>query len=104
MNFHCSPQSDCEEVVDNRRKEPPRTCEEWLNSRSAVEELVSTDGTLFTSSNKGVKWPAHSSHLDFVVVPSHSLEEAAYEHATPGDMILGTKEDIRADLEKHARK
>ena len=111
-------QFNAEEKVKPLRETrfPPRTCEEWLNSTSGAGQLVSADGTIFLPSknndNKSIKWPNHPPHLDFVVAASQELGKeikpaVAYmkqeKHDVPGNSILGTLQDIKTDLEKHAR-
>ena len=94
-------------------KHPPRTCEEWLCSTSGTGHLVSTDGTLFVPSAKdsgAIKWPIHPLHLDYLVAaPAPPTEDGGKpvkmhkKHESPGDTILGTLEEIKEDLKKHAR-
>ena len=92
-------------------KPPPKTCDEWLSSSSAAGHLVSTDGTLFIPSkdNEVIKWPIHPPHLDFLVAAPQMPDEdgrtvrAIRKHESPGDTILGSVDEIKEDLRKHAR-
>lgn len=93
-------------------KPPPRTCDEWLTSTSGAGQLVSTDGTLFIPSkdNGVIQWPNHPPFLDYLV-PAPPLPGEEYrvsknlkKHENPGDTILGSLEEIREDLRRHARK
>ena len=54
-------------------------------------------------------WPIHPPHLDYLVAADtqsghHQGTKVARKHDCPGDTILGSLEEIRADLEKNARK
>ena len=92
-------------------KPPPKTCDEWLTSNSGVGHLVSADGTLFVPSTKHdvIKWPIHPPNLDYLVpAPPLPGEESKVvkifrKHENPGDTILGTVDEIKEDLRKHAR-
>ena len=92
-------------------QKPPRTCDEWLKSSSGAGALVSTDGTIFIPSRDrgAIMWPIHPPHLDYLVAADtqsghHQGTKVARKHDCPGDTILGSLEEIRADLEKNARK
>lgn len=104
-----SVQEEKEQKAGGPHKPPPKTCDEWLNSSSGTGHLVSTDGTLFIPSNKEgrIRWPIHPPHLDFLVAapPQPGEDSKATKtprrHECPGDTILGSLENIRADLKKH---
>lgn len=92
-------------------KIPPRTCDEWLTSSSGAGHLVSTDGTLFMPSKDDgvIMWPIHPPNLDYLIAAETQSGEDAKgtktrrKHESPSDTILGSLEDIQADLKRHAR-
>lgn len=92
-------------------KSPPKTCEEWLTSSSGAGHLVAPDGTLFMPSTKDgvIKWPIHPPNLDYLVsapvLPGeeNKVFKTTRKHQTPGDTILGSLDEIKDDLKKHAR-
>lgn len=102
--------SNAEEEEITLPKSPPKTCEEWLTSSSGAGHLVAPDGTLFMPSTKDgvIKWPIHPPHLDYLVAtPALPGEEnktikTARKHEAPGDTILGSLDEVKEDLRKHA--
>lgn len=91
-------------------KPPPKTCDEWLTSSSGAGHLVSADGTLFIPGSKDhgvIKWPIHPPHLDWLVsappLPGEEGKIGKKRHPRPGDTILGSLNEIKEDLKKHAR-
>ena len=91
-------------------KPPPKTCDEWLASSRAAGHMVSADGTLSIQASKGngaIKWPIHPPHMDWLVsatsLPGEEGRIGKKKHSRPGDTILGSLDEIKEDLRKHAR-
>ena len=112
MNFQFDLAPDVKREKSPKAKPPPKTWDEWLNSSSGAGQLVSMDGTLYLPSSsadkRSVKWPNHPPYLDFVVAaPLPPGEETKVSklrrHDNPGDTVLGTFDEIKAELEKKSR-
>ena len=94
-------------------KFPPSSYREWLASASEDISTLECDkslllgdvkGKYFSSSSfnekdeKQTEWPYHSFYLDTL------MEEQSGDEKHVCYPILGSLDDIKADLEKHARK
>ena len=86
---------------------PPFTYREWLESveesdRSKVERELGDEerktlakATIGGKKNAPTDWPYHPHHLDVLIEPEGKLDGEQY-------LLLGTVEDIKNDLKKHA--
>ncbi len=111
--YHAKAPSNQDGEIKPPPKHPPKTCEEWLNSSSVAGHLVSMDGTLFIPSkeDKGtVQWPNHPQHLDVLIPAAQQQGSGDQQKPTivlrdskPGDTIFGSLDEIKRDLEEHAR-
>ena len=101
FNFFGAPfQAQSEEkqegaVAPPRPKSPPKYYEEWVTSKAAQHLITPARPASLSSSESHAddQWPVHD--------PEHGVLVGG--DSDKGDLLLGTLEDIKTDLQKHAR-
>ena len=78
--------------LPKRSKSPPRSCEEWLASKGQQNVLTSGRGA---ASNARGSWPERAPEGEQLLGDNLPGDE--------GGLILGTLEDIKRDIQTHAR-
>ena len=92
--FRIASQLSPSKELPKRLKSPPRSYEEWLASKGQGQKNVLTPGRGAASSARG-SWPERAPE-----------GEQLLDDRSSGDgegLILGTLEDIKRDIQTHAR-